>query len=138
MNQCGQLLPLHPLVQGFLSSTLPIFFSNDTLLLSLDGNFCNTVQGKGKSPTLKYQKYLLKNALMDLFLMQITQTEIILSFRPNYIPYISGASWFFFQLLQFLEGYSSSVPIRLLLPRSLQLYSEKIIYYQSSHLYDHM
>lgn len=64
--------------------------------------------------------------------MQLTQAEIILSFQPNYIPYISGASWGFSQLLQFLDSCSSSVPIRLLLPRSI-IISKRIIYYQSSH-----
>lgn len=44
----------------------------------------------------QYQKCLLNNALRHLFLMQSTQTEIILSFRLNYIPYISGPSWGFF------------------------------------------
>lgn len=103
---------------------------------------------KGKIPrhmcTHKFQEYLFNNALRDLFLMQITQAEIILSFRLNYIPYISGASWivflfFFFclQLLQFLECYFSTGTIRLLLPKSLQLYSERMMYHQSSHLYHH-
>lgn len=82
--------------------------------------------------THKYQKYLLTIALRDLFLMQFTQAEIILSFRPNYIPYISGASWGFSQLLQFLEGCSSSVPISLLLPRSI-IICKRTICYQSSH-----
>lgn len=45
--------------------------------------------------------------------MQITQAEIILSFRPNYIPYISGASWGFFP--------PSSVSRRLLLLSAYQV-----------------
>lgn len=101
----------HHMIEGFLSLPLPIFSPNDTLLLSL-GTFVSLSEERETPNTCvythKYQKYLFKNALRDLFLMQITQAEIILSFRLNYIPYISGASWVGFFFL------ASSSPRRLL------------------------